>query len=204
MRKIIFAAFFSFMFTLFCMTGCAPESAASEPTQADKAIANEPIITVDEGEISGDESISPIVEVIAPPFFLPLGGINIQLGANIEEIKNAIGEPIAEFRMPSCAFDGTDIVYRFPGIQVHTIPIGDANYIHTISLMDDTVSTSEGIMLGSNIEELISVYGYDYVWEYGMYTFTREHTSISFFVDDGMVIAITYELDVNLFFEVGG
>ena len=126
--------------------------------------------------------------------------ININTGER--EIKNAIGEPMAEFKMPSCAFDGTDIVYRFPGVQVHTIPIRGANLIHTIAITDDTLSTSKGIILGSSIEDLIGAYGNDYVREYGMYTFFKEHTSISFFVADGMVVAITYELDVNLYFEV--
>ena len=91
----------------------------------------------------------------------------------------------------------------FPGVQVHTIPIGDANFVHTISISDDTVSTAEGIMLGSSFEDLIGAYGHDFVREYGMYTFTRGHTSISFFIDRGMVIAITYELDVYMYFEVG-
>ena len=202
MRKIIFVAFFSLMFALLGITGCALESATSEPAHVDEVVAYEPIITADESEPGESEYASPAVEVFEPPFFLMIGGVEIQMGANIEEVKSALGEPIAEFRMPSCAFDGTDIVYRFPGVQVHTIPIGDANFVHTIALTDDTVSTPEGIMLGTSFEDLIGLYGNDYVREHGMYTFTREHTSISFFVEDGIVIHITYELDVYSYFEV--
>ena len=204
MRKIIFATFFSFMIMLFCITGCAEQGVPAEPAQVDEVVENEPIVSVDIVEPNTAEIINPADESNLSPFYLTLGGVNIQLGTNINEIKSAIGEPLAEFKMPSCAFDGTDIVYRFPGIQVHTIPIGDANFVHTIALTDDTVSTSRGIMLGSGFEELIGVYGYDYSREYGMYTFTRKHTSISFFISDDIVVAITYEFDVNLFFEVGG
>lgn len=201
MRRVIFAAFFSFTFIKFGFAGCGEENV--EPIPVVEAVAHEPIVSESEGEPTAVESTSPAAPAPVSPFSLTIQGIDIQMGANMNEVKDALGEPIAEFKMPSCAFDGTDIVYRFPGVQVHTIPIGDANYIHTISISDDTVSTHGGIKLGSSVEELISVYGYDYAWEYGMYTFTRGHTSISFFVDSGIVIAITYELDVNMYFEVG-
>ena len=201
MKKKIFAAFFSFTFTLLALTGCMGENVPIEPVQVIGVEAVEP--TINEAEPDMVEIADITDEVPVLPFYLPLGGVNILMGADIEEIIDAIGEPIAEFHMPSCAFDGTDIVFRFPGLQVHTIPIGEANFVHTILLQDDTVSTSEGIMLGSSFEELIQAYGKNYVREYGMYTFTRKHTSISFFVDGGIITHITYELDVYLYFEVG-
>ena len=202
MKMRIFAIFFSFTFTVFGLMGCAGENAPVESVPVVEVAANEPIIALEDEERYETESSVPTIEANASPFYLPLGGVDIKLGANIDEIKSAIGNPIAEFKMPSCAFDGTDIVYRFPGVQVHTIPIDGANFVHTIMLTDDTVGTPGGIILGASFEDLIGVYGYGYVREYGMYTFTREHTSISFFVSDGMVIAITYELDVSLYFGV--
>ena len=202
MKMIFFAAFFSFTFTLLALTGCMGENAPIEQAQVIGTIVTEPAVTMEEAEPETVEIADPIIEVPTLIFYLPLGGVNIQMGANIEELIVAIGLPIAEFRMPSCAFDGTDIVYRFPGLQVHTIPIGEANFVHTIAITDDTVSTSGGIMLGSSFYDLLRAYGKNYVREYGMYTFTQGHTSISFFVDGGMVTHITYELDVHLYFEV--
>ena len=190
------------MLTVFGLAGCTGADAPAESAPFVEIAANEPIIALGE-EIQGEEERSdPAPEINISVFYFPLGNVNIHLGANINEIKSAIGEPIAEFKMPSCAFEGTDIVYRFPGVQVHTIPIDGANFIHTIAITDDTVGTAEGIMLGSGFDDMIGIYGYDYVREYGMYTFTRKHTSISFFIADGMVVAITYELDVKLYFEV--
>ena len=212
MNKKIFVTFFSFLFTLFGLTGCMADGDTVYPSVAETDVIEDEPLTLSAVEddiqiaIGGDDTqiiIGDIEDVIAPPFTLSLGDAVIQMGVNINEIKNALGEPIAEFQMPSCAFDGTDIVFRFPGVQVHTIPIGGSNFVHTILLQDDTVSTSEGIMLGSGFDDLIRAYGHGYVREYGMYTFSRGHTSISFFVDRGMVTHITYELDVYAYFEVG-
>ena len=212
MRRVFFVAFFSFMFTLFGLMGCVADGDTIHPSVAETVVIEDDPLTlsevVDEIKIVIDEDyiqtiVGDIEDVPNPPFFLTLGGVDIHMGVNINEIKNALGGPIAEFQTPSCAFDGTDIVFRFPGVQVHTIPIGDSNFVHTIAIMDDTVSTSEGIMLGSSLEDLIDLYGSNYVREFGMYTFTRAHTSISFYVRDGMVISIIYELDVYLYFEVG-
>ena len=183
--------------------GCVQENVPAEPIPVLEVIIDEPTTTANENEPIVVESTSPRVEVPAPPFFLMLGDARVNMGANVNEIIDALGEPIAEFTMPSCAFDGTDIVFRFPGFQVHTIPIGEENFVHTIVLTDDTVSTFEGIRLGSAAQDLTYAYGHDYTHEYSMYTFTREHTSISFFVENGIVISIVFELDVNSYFEVG-
>ena len=189
-------------FALLGFAGCAANGGQAEVPPV--AAVAEPVASADDdeagAEIMGQEAESAEAVVYAPPFFLTLGGANIQLGANIDDIINAIGEPIAIFETPSCAFDGTDIVFRFPGVQIHTIPLGDANYVHTIALVDDTVSTNGGIFIGSGFDELLGAYGNDYIQEFSMYTFTRGHTSVSFFVDGGIIAAITYELDIDMFF----
>ena len=190
MKKYIFLIL---LLTLTCFAGCTDVPQAS-PAPAPLA----PYIAVTIGEAYVTLEIGEEEEVYAPLFSLPYGSTSIQLGANIDDVINEIGEPMAVFETPSCAFDGTDIVFRFPGVQIHTIPIGNEHFIHTMFLVDDTLGTEKGIFIGSGFDELIRFYGHDYTKEHGMYTFTRGHTSISFLINDGIVTAITYELNIPI------
>ena len=133
------------------------------------------------------------------PFFFPFGDGRVSLGADMEDVVLVLGNPLDIFEIPSCAFDGTDAVFRFQSVQIHAIPEGGASFVHTIVLLDDTVATAEGIMLGSSIDELLLAYGGGYSLDFGMRTFARGATSISFLERDGYVFGITYELDLALF-----
>ena len=72
-------------------------------------------------------------------FALDYGGFTIHMDQNMAEVKEALGEPLGEFEAPSCAFDGVDRIFRYPGIQIHTYPDGEADFVHTISLRDDSI-----------------------------------------------------------------
>ena len=182
------------LITLFSFAGCQNAPKASLPPAP---VAEYIETTITEDNIT--QEISKQEDAYAPPFFLPFGGTNIHLGAYIDDIISKIGEPLAVFDVPSCAFDGmVDIVFRFPGVQLHTLPIGNEHFIHTMFLVDDTLSTYEGIFIGSEFYELTHAYGHNYTQELGMYTFTRGDTSISFLVNDGIIMAITYELYIHL------
>ena len=146
-----------------------------------------------------EEGVPAEAGFLLEPFYFPFGDASIQLGANMEDVIGLLGSPLDTFEVPSCAFEGTDIVFRFPGIQIHTVPLGEVHMVHTIALFDDTVSTAEGIMLGSALDDLLLAYGSEYVEEFGLYTFARGYSSISFLVRDGYVFAITYELDLEMF-----
>jgi len=109
-----------------------------------------------------------------------------------------LGEPLGVFEAPSCAFDGIDRIFSYPGIQIHTYPKGDDDYVHTISLRDDSVRTQGGICLGLSPNVVVLAYGDDYELENGMYTYTRGLTTLEFFVEDDMVIGITYGLILDI------
>ena len=138
-------------------------------------------------------------EPAAPTVFaLNLGGNVIEMDQNMEDVIQMLGEPMGVFEAPSCAFDGIDRVFRFPGVQIHTYPLGDEDFVHTISLRDDTVTTTGGIFLGQSLEDVKAVYGEDFVQEYGMFTFTRGQTTLSFLIEGNVVIAITYGLLLDI------
>jgi len=117
----------------------------------------------------------------------------IIMDQDINEVLAAAGEPIGVFEAPSCAFDGVDRVFGYPGLQIHTYPVGDSDHIHTISFRDDSVVTTEGgIRLGDSLQKMLDAYGTDYRHDTGMYTFTRGRTTLEFFVQDDIIMGITY------------
>jgi len=58
--------------------------------------------------------------------------------------------------------------------------------------MDDSVSTPEGIYLGSTVDDMISAYGDDYVESQGLYTYTLDDSNLQFITMEDEIIAINY------------
>ncbi|MCL2819329.1 MAG: hypothetical protein FWD38_00635 [Oscillospiraceae bacterium] len=133
-------------------------------------------------------------------FFLVISGVEINLDENINNIIDQLGEPIVPvFEVQSCAFDGMDRIFRYPGAELYTYPSGDDDFIHTIAFYDDTIRTPEGgVRLGSKVQSVFDTYGEDYELESGMYKFKRSDTLLEFLVEDEMVIGITYRLDIEI------
>jgi len=136
---------------------------------------------------------------VSDTFFFKMGDVVIEMDQDIDQVINNVGEPLGRFEAQSCAFDGIDIIFSYPGIQIYTYPAGAGNYIHTIGFFDDTVRTAEGnIRLGTRIQNVFDVYGEDYSYETGMYRFTRGLTVLEFLVEDDIVMGITYRLLLDL------
>ena len=123
----------------------------------------------------------------------------INLDDDIDNIINKLGEPMGDFHVPSCAFDGYDRIVEYPGVQITAYPSGEHHNIFNISFFDDSIRTTEGqIRLGSPTQAVLYAYGDDYSYEIGMYKFTRGLTSLEFLTEDGIVMRITYRLDLGL------
>ena len=130
----------------------------------------------------------------ATDFSLDVGNFTISMSQNIEDTISALGEPLGVFEQPSCAFDGIDRIFSFPGLQIHTYPVGDTDLIHTISVRDDSHVTDNGIYLGAGFDAMVAAYGSGYEQEGSMFTFTRGMTFLQFFVENDIITAITYGL----------
>jgi len=132
-------------------------------------------------------------------FFFKIGDTVVELNENITYVINGAGEPIGELELPSCAFDGMDRVFRYPGADLYTYPAGDNDFVYNIAFFDDSVRTAEGgIRLGSNLQAVFDAYGDDFELDSGMYTFTRGLTVLEFLVDGDTVIGITYRFLVEI------
>jgi len=198
--KKLYVLFFIVVLILaaaFVLTACddggkpAELPGNGEPTGSDPGGA-EP--SIDEPGPHVDEPDEP------DAFFYKMSNFIIHMDDNIDDVINNVGEPLGKFEAVSCAFEGNDLVFSYPGIEIFTYPAGGNNFIHTIRFIDDSVRTTEGgILPGDNIQAVFDVYGNDYSYDTGVYTFTRGHTVLEFLTeDDGSIYEIRYRLPLDL------
>jgi hypothetical protein len=159
------------LFLVISVTGCAKANSAETPNSSDK-------------NLSDTETES---------FLFEYQGITITMHEKADNILTALGESKDYFEAPSCAFQGLDKIYYYSGFELSTYPIDDTDYISAVNFTDDSVSTKEGIYIGSLSEDVIKAYGNDYTGENGSYIYTMGKSKLSFITEDNTVTAITYE-----------
>ena len=87
------------------------------------------------------------------------GSTVIAMNEDASAVVEELGEADDYFESESCAFEGLDKVYSYPGFQLNTYPVDDKDYVLSVVFMDDTVSTDEGISIGSTKDEVTEAYG---------------------------------------------
>lgn len=135
-------------------------------------------------------------ETAAFPFVYD--GMTIQTGSKAAPVTDALDasdKRLNYFEAPSCAFEGVDKIFYYTGFEIYTYPVDGVDYISSISLVDDSVSTKKGIYLGVGLDKIVEAYGNDYVQELGQYTYTQGKYSLSFLIEEDVVVAITYAFD---------
>lgn len=122
------------------------------------------------------------------------GEVRLPMNEEFSALREALGEPETYYEAASCAFDGLDKTFTYPGFELVTYPVDEVDYIADIYFLDDTASTAEGIHIGSTLEEVKAAYGTDYTAdEFGFYyTYTDGDTQLKFGVEDGVVTEIEY------------
>lgn len=121
-------------------------------------------------------------------------GIEMPIGEDASAIVDSLGEPISYFEAESCAFDGIDKTYTYSEFVLITYPDGDTDRVSTIRLTSDTVSTPEGVELGSSLDDVVAAYGDGYVQDVNSYIYTDGNCKLMFVITDDVVTSITYAL----------
>ncbi len=130
-------------------------------------------------------------------FRFSFDNVVIPMNAEAAPIIDALGEPTEYFEAASCAFQGLDKIYTYSGFEINTYPLEDKDYISSVYVMDDSVTTPEGIYLGATQDEVIAAYGGSYMEESGEYIYTKGESKLSFIIEEGYVTAITYSAIVE-------
>ncbi len=116
----------------------------------------------------------------------------IPMNVDAAPIVEELGEPADYFEAASCAFQGLDKIFYYNGFEVGTYPNGDTDMISYVNLLDDTVTTDQGIYLGSTLADMKAAYGEDYTNEGTAYIYRKGETKLTFIVENDAVTQITY------------
>ena len=166
------------------LTACGGGETAQTPTPAPSAPAAQ----------SAAPEVSPATSQGFPAdtYFFLSGDFAISIGQDMADVLAALGEPQSYFEAASCAFEGLDKTYTYSGFQITTRPEGDKDYVNSILLTDDSVSTPEGIYIGSPVEDAEAAYTFSGTGIHSSASFTLGDATLSLIFQDGKVISIEY------------
>ena len=180
------------------MAGCGSDSGAAAATAAGTTAVKTTV-----AESTGEEKSSQAAETTAEAsesateaeasgFTFAVGDTVIAMNADVAPILEKLGEWENYSETTSCAFKGLDKTYSYPGFDLYTYPLYDKDHVNSVYFVDDTVSTPEGIHIGSTKEEMEAAYGTDYEEEFGAYTYTKDKSKLQFLVTDGVIDSVEY------------
>lgn len=89
------------------------------------------------------------------------GNVTVVMNAKAADIIAALGEPSNYYESPSCAFEGMDKTYSYPGFDVTTYTESGVDYISGVVFWDDSVETPEGLYIGASAADVQRIYGAD-------------------------------------------
>ena len=87
------------------------------------------------------------------------GTVEIAIDAELAPIVEKLGDHIYYDEAPSCAHEGTSKYYTYAGIDIESYPKDGKDRVYMVALIDDTVSTVEGLRVGDSREDVIEIYG---------------------------------------------
>ena len=127
-----------------------------------------------------------------PGYFYTSNGVEIVPGADFAPILEKLGAAKNTFEAPSCAFEGIDKIFYYPGFEVHTFPKNEKDYVLSVSLTDDSVSTGEGVYIGMEKDRALGAISATPSEDNNQLTFTKGSTSLIILVESGAIVSITY------------
>lgn len=168
---------------LAALSACAPsgDPAAPEAPKATDALPKTTESTQPAPSEAGEEALAFVYQ-----------GTTIQPNAPAEPILSALGEPKSYTEEASCAFDGLDKTYFYGSFYLQTYPAEDGDRVFCLWLVDDAVTTPEGIYIGSTEQQVKDAYGEDSL-DGSACTVTRGDCKLTLILTDGVVSSIQYD-----------
>lgn len=169
------------------LVGCGNGNTSNSPVQGSSQS--------EAGQGSTPGSVAPAsqpVQTGGKGYYFVYEGTEIVMGENMAGTLEALGEPLNVFEAPSCAFEGIDRIYYYPGFEISTYPQGDEDFILSLTLADDSVTTPEGVYLGMTAEEVEAEYGVSTSDNANLLSYKKDGTELAFVLESGVVVDITY------------
>lgn len=176
MKKGIIAVLIS----MLVLTACAGKE--------DDVSNNNPVETEEQNTNGGNSEANT-----EKGYVFEAGAVTIGVDMDMAPIAEALGEPTSYFEAASCAFEGLDKTYTYGSYQITTYPQDDKDYISSILLKDDLVSTKEGVSLFMTEQDMIAAYGENSTQINGATVYEKDGMRLAFILEDGEITSIEYQ-----------
>lgn len=121
----------------------------------------------------------------------------ITLHAPAEPIIAALGEPVKYTESTSCAFTGLDKNYYYGSFYLDTYPMCGSDFVYGWWFADDSVSTEEGIYIGSSQADVEKAYGVENYNGTNAFTVKKADGILTVILEEGVVTSIQYAIDMD-------
>lgn len=144
------------------------------------------------GEQEGLQSEAAQAEANVKGYVFIHNGVTVEMDTDASSIIEKLGEPVSYFEAASCAFEGLDKMYTYNGFELDTYPMGDKDYVSSLILKDDSVTTAEGICIGDSLEKLQQAYDGEGEESGGMVVYAKDGMKLCFIMQGQEIISIEY------------
>lgn len=100
---------------------------------------------------------------------------------------------VEPYTVPSCAFDGSDVIYTYDAFEVTTNDLPDGQIVYSVYLLDPNVTTAEGLALGDDAARVTELYGEGEVIA-DQVTYQKGNTLLLIILQNDTVFSIEYRL----------
>ncbi len=130
----------------------------------------------------------------ADKYVFKSGSVEIVPGEDSASILNSLGKENSYDEVDiGCGNNEVGKVYSYSGFKIQTYPDNSKDYVDTVTITNDSVSTPEGISIGSSRDDVIKAYGDGYTEKSNGIIYIKDKTTLSFVIRDGAVTSIIYD-----------
>lgn len=162
---------------------------------------DEPSGVQSEENAPSSEALSdlPASEEALRDYSFDFNGVEIAMNAPTAPLLEALGEPVSYTEEPSCAFSGMDKTYFYGSFYFSTYTRDKVDYVSALWFADDSVTTEEGVYVGSTEEDVAAAYGEQNYTGKNSYVMTGKVSQLTILLEDGSVTSVRYDaLDLPL------
>lgn len=130
-------------------------------------------------------------------FYIEYNNVKVELGAKADGVLPALGEATSVKSVGNCGGLGEQIKYTYPSIVIYTLKADGEETLDQIDLLDDLVTTSEGIYIGSAKADVESAYGTPDKSSDSSLQYSEGNCYLAFGLNGGEVVSITLMRETN-------
>ena len=120
------------------------------------------------------------------------GSVSIQMDAEAAPYLEQLGEEESYYEASSCAFGDLDKVYTYNGFELDTYQVDGVDYVSAVILLDDTVTTPEGLSIGDSADKVTELYGAATTSDDTQIVYEKEDMKLIILLQDEVVTSIQY------------